>query len=217
MMRSIVEGTAKFAYILESPATIVQRSIEYRDVLPTISKLRWHAKAVAALAALGNDGSVGQQPFRDLLLSESEVAEIRAAYPRDMRRNVERRWGFTELIAAISKPGGAFGPVGEALLHSYSVSSHLIHMSYEGVDMPLERDQRNHQRREAVELAHAARLISDCFQFTFLRAGAIFRFLGKPEMSLFDIQNRHSKLFEELRQATRDWEETEYSKSAHTK
>jgi hypothetical protein len=141
--RALFEGTVKFVYILESSSNMKERLIEFSEVLPAISKLRWHGKAEEALAALGDDGSLGKQPYRDMILSPEELAEIRQKYPREERRRVEGRWGFTELVTSISRPGGAFGPVGRSSLHRYMVSSHLTHMTYEGVDMPLERDHRS--------------------------------------------------------------------------
>jgi hypothetical protein len=208
--RVLFEGTVKFAYILESPSTVRERLVEFSEVLPAISKLRWHGKAEEALAALGDDGSLGQQPYRDMILAPEELAEIRRKYPREERRRVEGRWGFTELATAISKPGGAFGPVGRSSLHRYMVSSHLIHMTHEGVDMPLERDDRPVERRDAVALAHAARLVGDCFELTFLRAAAIRRFLGLPVDDLFEIRRRHEGLLSDLEEANQVFGQTEY-------
>jgi hypothetical protein len=210
VVRALWEGTVKLAYILEKPSTLNERLIEFSEVLPAISKLRWHGKAEEALAALGDDGSLGKQPYRDMILSPDELSETRLKYPREVRRQVEGRWGFTELVTAISKPGGAFGPVGRSSLHRYMVSSHLIHMTYEGVDMPLERDQRSPERREALRVSHAARLASDCFELAFLRVGAIRRFLNQPVSDLFEIRKRHEELFEDLAKAMDAFSQTEY-------
>jgi hypothetical protein len=67
---------------------VKERLIEFSEVLPAISKLRWHGKAEEALAALGDDGGLGQQPYRDMMLSPEEFAEIRQKYPREERRRV---------------------------------------------------------------------------------------------------------------------------------
>lgn len=210
VVRSIFEGTVKFAYMLESPATLEERCREYSEILPAISKLRWHDKSVEALAALGDDGSLAKQPYRDMVLPAEELERLRKEYPRQLRHEVERRWGFTNLVTAISRPGGAFGPVGRSALHSYMVSSHLTHMSYEGVDMPPERDTRAAERREAVEAAHAARLISDCFELAFFRAGAIRRHLGRPVDDLFAVRARHEAFLQELGDANDRFSEFEY-------
>jgi hypothetical protein len=77
LSRVLLEGTVKFAYILESTSNLKERLIEFSEVLPAISKLRWHGKAEEALAALGDDGSLGMQPYRDMILSADELAEIR--------------------------------------------------------------------------------------------------------------------------------------------
>lgn len=209
VMRAVVEGTAKFGYLLESPTTFTARCIEYRDALPMIAKLRWHAKAEEALTALG-EGGVERQPYRDLMLEKKELDQIRAVFPREVRRDIERRWGFTELINAVSRPGGAFGPGGRALLHGYSVSSHLIHMSYEGVDMPLERDQRPEERRDAIALAHAASIVNDCLQFTLLRLSALYRFANAPGDPIAAASKRLEEFGRELEAAAGEWHKIEY-------
>jgi hypothetical protein len=210
IMRSVFEGTVKFAYMVENQATLAERCIEYCDVLPTISQLRWHGKALESLKALGDDGSVSQQPLRDMVLPDEEIQAIRTKYPRDVRQKIEARWGFTELVTALSKPGGAFGPVGRSALHGYMVSSHLAHMSHEGVDMPMERDTREQGRREAITLAHASRLVSDCFELAFLRSACIRRFLDRPVDDLFEIRKRHEPLLRELHDASDEFGKAEY-------
>ncbi|MGY3076972.1 hypothetical protein ACVWZZ_003343 [Bradyrhizobium sp. LM6.10] len=217
VLRSVFEGTIKFAYLLESPATFEERCREYSEVLPTISKLRWHMKSDEALEALGGQGEPLYQPFREILLPEAEIEAIRKQYPREVRQRVEARWGFTALVAALSRPGGAFGGVGRAALHSYMVSSHLIHMTDEGVWMPYERDVRKQARRDAVTLGHASRLMSDCLELTFLRAISIRRFLGTSPKDLFEIRSRHEKLFDNLHKAGEQFTELEYGKKQETK
>ena len=179
-----------------------------------ISKLRWHGKAEEALAALGDDGSLKKQPYRDIILPAEELEEIRRRYPREERRRVEGRWGFTELVTAISKPGGAFGSVGRSSLHQYMLASHLTHMTYEGVDMPMERDRRSMERRDALAMAHAARLVSDCFELAFLRAAAIRRFLSRPMDDLFEVRKRHEGLLLGLDEANDAFSQTEYGNSS---
>lgn len=210
VMRSVVEGTVKFGYLLESPATFTARCIEFSDALPAIAWLRRHSRAAEALKALGGADEADARPFRDLLLSEDELAGIRAAYPREMRKDIERRWGFTALVDAVSKEGGAFGPTARLLLHGYSVASELQHMSHTGTDMPLERDKRSDERRKAIEFAHAAKLVEDCFHFTFLRVIVILRFLKRKTDVLKQVELRHASLIEELEQAAQEWKRIEY-------
>lgn len=211
VMRSVVEGTVKFGYLLESENAFLAHAIEYADVLPEISKLKWHAKAQEALNALGDEvGNGNLRPYRDVLLNESEIAAIQAAYPRNMRRDIERRWGFTALVNAVTAPGGAFGPTGRVLLHGYSTASHLQHMSHEGAELPVERDRRPSERREAIELAHAARLVSDCYEFTWLRVAAILKLLKRRPDDLFAMKEKHKTLLSDLHAAGEVWSRVEY-------
>jgi hypothetical protein len=101
VMRSLVEGTVKFGYLLEHPNTFTSRCMEFADVLPTIALLRRHDRAAEALKALPGTDEVNTRPFLDLLLSGEEISEIRATYPRQMRRDIERRWGFAALVDSV--------------------------------------------------------------------------------------------------------------------
>jgi hypothetical protein len=210
VMRSVVEGSVKFGYLLESERTFIVRCIEYHDALPAITRLRRHTRAAEALKALEQVDDEGVRPLRDLLLSDDELAEINAAYPRETRRKIEQRWGFTALVEAVSKRGRVFGPTARSWLHTYSTASELQHMTFEGASMPLERDRRPNHRRAAIELAHAARLIDDCFHLTFLRVFAIFRFLRRDPRPLFEVELRQGPFLAELAEARREWEQVEY-------
>ena len=68
VMRSVLEGTLKFLYLLESPSTFTARCIEYNDALPAIAMVKWHDKAVAAIKAHSDPSEPELRPYRDLLL-----------------------------------------------------------------------------------------------------------------------------------------------------
>lgn len=211
LMRSLTEGTIKFGYILERPEAFAARSTEYRVELPAVAKLRWHARAEAAIkAAPPNTPEIELRPFRDLLVPDEELASIRSKYPRELRADLERRWGFTELVEAVSREDGAFGPGARALLHHYSLASHLYHMSYEGVDLPFERDQREPPRRAAIQKAHAAQLLSSCLHLAVLRINVLNHFLGWASAELRDKMGECKPLLEQLNVANDQWSKLEY-------
>jgi hypothetical protein len=212
VVRSVMEGTLKFVYLLESPQTFTVRCIEYSDALPAIAALKWHAKALAALNCNDKPDAEKYRPFRELLLSDEEAERIKAAYPRRIRMQIEERWGFTSLLNSLSKLNGGLGPAGNGLMHSYSTASHLQHMSYEGTQMPHERDFREERRRIAIHSAHAARLVSDCFWFAVLRVGAIHRFFNDKKV-VPGIVTRNEKWVRELSEAQKSWHEVEYGAS----
>lgn len=216
VMRSVLEGTLKFLYLLESPSTFTARCIEYNDALPAIAMVKWHDKAVAAIKAHSDPSEPELRPYRDLLLEDHVVANLRATFPRQMRREIKARWGFTELLKAVSRDGGALGPSGPVFLHTYSVASHLHHMTHEGTDMPFERDKRSAQRRNAIHVAHAARLVSDCFYYSLFRLGALYRFFKNPRLVGPEMMERHKDLLHELSQAEVNWRGVEYGPEDQT-
>ena len=112
------------------------------------------------------------------MLSDEELARIRAQYDKPRRQQLESKWGFTGLIGELSRSGDPlFNGIG-AMAHGYSVASHIAHMDCIGVGMPMERDLRPSERKETVHLTHEGRLISDLLVFLFLRLWVGYRFVG---------------------------------------
>jgi hypothetical protein len=83
-------------------------------------------------------------------------------------------------------------------------------MSQLATELGLERDRRPVERREAIELAHAAKLVSDCCHFTFCRVGVLNHFLGVSSEALRELDKKHSAFLAELHRAQLDWETLEY-------
>jgi len=61
------------------------------------------------------------------------------------------------------------------LLYQYGFGSQLMHFDADSVLVMWEREQRNEERRRAVEGAHAARLFSDILMFAMRRVSAAYR------------------------------------------
>jgi hypothetical protein len=213
VLRSVLEGSLKWIYLLESEATFTARCLEYCDALPAIAQLKWHARAAAALKCHADPGAGELRPYRDLLLTDEEAARIRAAYPRQTRRALEDRWGFTSLLKTLSRVGGAIGPIGNTLLHTYSVASHLQHMSNEGTEMLIERDRRKSERRDTIHVAHAAGLIDHCFYYGLLRLGALHRFFKNVNV-VAPLMSKHDSWTGELWEAGSIWRDVEYGRTS---
>ena len=85
-----------------------------------------------------------------------------------------------------------------------------MHKDADGVGMVWERRSRQHDRREAVTLAHAARIISDICTTTKLRLSYLLRYYGKDTESINELEIQYTILFEQLNNAAKHFNKIEY-------
>lgn len=210
LTRSVLEGSLKFAYMLQNPATFPARHSEYAHDLFSIALMKDHRKCLDLLAVIEEPEHPQWRPMRDRLLADDELAELSATYDRVHRREVENRWGFTGLVGELSRSGDPlFRDLG-AMAHNYSMASHIHHMDMVGASVPLDRDRRSPERREAIHLAHEGRLVSDILAFLYLRLGVGYRFVGADTAPLAEAQSTIRALNDKFAIAHSTWMDVEY-------
>ena len=210
LVRSVLEGSLKLAYLLQSRETFAARYADYADKLFEISLLKNHRKAQNLLAAVSDPDAQRWRPIRDLLLSADEFAELSGRDDKVARRNLERRWGFTGLIGELSRSADIYFKGLGALAHSYSMASHIQHADIVGASIALERDRRSAERREAIHLAHEGRLLSDLLDFLLLRLAIGYRFVGGDMSQLVGVRVEIDEARAPFRSAAEDWHRIEY-------
>ena len=177
VLRSIFEATLKFCYLLQSPATFVQRYNEFSDDLWHVELLRGHKKTVELLSVInGLDERWGD--LRARLLPSTEVARIESRFPRNTRHELERKWGFTGLLQALVRSNDTMFSSFAGLAMGYSTASDVHHVTITGITIADERAQRAENDRLAVERAHESRIISDVLSCLMIRLAVGYRFVG---------------------------------------
>jgi hypothetical protein len=211
LVRSVIEGSLKLAYLLQSRQAFAVRHAEYADKLFEIALLKKHRRAESFLAAISDPDAPRWRPIRDLQLPDNEIAELSARYDKVARRNLETRWGFTGLIGQLSRSADPYFDGLGALAHGYSMASHVQHADMVGVSIALERDRRSAERRDAVHLAHEGRLLSDLLDFLFLRLAVGYRFVAADMSPLAEVRAAIDEARAPFRKAAEDWLRIEYS------
>ncbi|WP_132147056.1 hypothetical protein [Luteibacter rhizovicinus] len=200
----------KFAYLLQSETTFNARFHEYSEVQFETSLMKDHKKAAATVSALSGLGVEWLRPFTDRLLSDDEYREYSDRTSAQERRRIDASWGFTNLLATLSKgeEGGFKGIT--ALAIGYSTASHIQHADFVGVSLPSDREARSVENRNYLHLSHLGRLISDVFSMLFLRLMAAYRFLGIDEAPIKDAMAALDDLLSPMLEAQCKWAEIEY-------
>lgn len=210
LVRSVIEGTLKFIYLLSSGEEFPTRLREYTEDLFEIGLAKNHVKAQELLKSVPDPSADMWRPIRDLILEDAELDEIRTRFDRQTRAKLEQRWGFTGLVAELAKQPWASTVSG--LLHSYSICSHIHHVDFQGVSVMMDRGARPEDRRDAVHLAHASRLVSEVFEFALLRTSVAYRFVHADPEHLRSVRDFFEQIRPELSAAQAQFHEVEYVK-----
>lgn len=209
--RSVLEGSLRFAYLLQSKDEFRKRHDEYANQLFEIALLKDHRKAAELLALVPDPDSEHWRPMRDLLLSDFDFAALSQKHGKSGRDDLARRWGFTGLVGELSRSADPYFDGLGALAHGYAMASHVQHVDFVGASMPLERDHRSEARRDSANLAHIGRLISDILDFFFLRLATGYRFTGSDKSRLRGAWSVIERAREPFKEATAKWMDIEYA------
>jgi hypothetical protein len=209
-IRSVIEGTLKFAYILQYRRTFSRRLEEYEGSLFKIAQMKDHAKAQQLLSLLPDPRAPEWRPIRERLLTNEEVAKISADYPSRARRALETRWGFTGLIGELEGSGDPLFHGIAGLAFSYSTASHFLHMDSMGVYTSFERDMRSPERRDSVIRAHTLRLISDAFSAFWVRLQVGYRFVDADPGPIAEARRQYEHLETTFGAVFENWMAVEY-------
>lgn len=208
--RSVFEGSLKLAYLLQTSTDFKSRYEAYSNALFEIALLNDHRKATDVLSIVPDPEGREWQPIREILLTDAERDRIGTRYDRAVRRRLQEEWGFTGLIPRLASASDLRIDGVSALAHGYSIASHVQHMDFTGVSLPLERDFRSPDRRDSIHMAHVARLISDVFACFILRLAAAYRYVGEDQTPLAKASERIKSHQIPCRTAYEEWLDIEF-------
>jgi len=210
-IRATFEATLKFMFLLQTQDAFKARHQEYACDLFNIGLMKDHAKASDFLTAVSDPDAKKWEPIRDRIISDEELVELRAKYPKQQRQALEQKWGFTGLVHAFSLSGDITFSKLRGLAHGYSVASHVTHADYIGVSIPLDRDYRSPEKRNSAHLAHLVRLLSDACICLHLRLLVGYRYVGHDLKPVFDALRRIDELRSSFDSLYDRWLDIEYS------
>lgn len=208
--RSILEGTVKLFYLcLGSNDEIKQKCEEFWSVIPEFKQISRHYKAKDLLSKV-DDQSSKWIPIKDILLSDEDLQSLTEKYPAKYKKELERKWSFSEMLKAVSNSNEKGRDTLIALYYGYSLGSHLTHQDGDAISLIWDRNKRDIKRRIPLELAHGSRLISDILSLYLLRLGSYVKLydLGYEKIAALNME------FEKLQKDTSalydEWFNIEY-------
>jgi hypothetical protein len=217
LVRSIAEGTAKLAFIeLANESVRAGRAHDFWDVGLDLASLADDRRIKEFFVAFPDAATDAMwRPYREMLLTDERRAELEAQYPPKFRQGHNRQWSFRKVLETLGSEGHRiFGQFARGPFW-YSIPSHILHADAFAVGAAWDRfHNRTEEQRLALELAHAARLISDLLLFGYMRLYAVARRRQIPRAdvrtwwkSSRDLRHAMSAVHEDFRDAVYDEDE----------
>ncbi len=132
LIRSVLEGSLKYTFLCTGIYSddIDRKFDEYWEYLYEIALIKEHQKSSHLLSLIDEDTSLEWKPIRDKLLPKEEFEQLQQKYPKKLKRYLEQKWSFSEIIQALSKPPNDEFKALSGLAYNYNLSSHLIHQDF---------------------------------------------------------------------------------------
>lgn len=209
-LRSASEASLKFCYMVQNHEHFKSRHSEYSHDLFWSGLLKDDKKIRDLLIALENPNDQRWKPFTDRVFSDVEREEIKSRFDYKGQRVLDGRWGFTGIIREFQRSDDPLLKNLIGLAHGYSIASHIQHADYQGVAIPIDRDRRTNERKNAIHSVHLVRVISDTMSFLIIRLIVGYRFAKYPPGDIDIAQKKISKLFETFGENYNKWISIEY-------
>lgn len=197
LLRTLFEGSMKFAYILENRDIAEERAKEYYYVLTDHNSV----KRSNRLELMLKESDLPQEKsevFKKITISEEEQKLIRKGTNRASRKLLEDRWSFNGLLQYFSNLGDPRYELFKHLTYQYGMASHLIHKDGDGIGMVWGRSQRSNEEEQAIEVSQSARILSDLCQFSALRLRFLLKYYQKDTDALKNLDRKYADLFKEV-------------------
>lgn len=205
LLRSVMEGTAKYLYILQGNKNeTLDKAYEFWCALPEIADIK-HSDRVKDLYT--KLAIPQKSPLADLVLDEQEHKNLLNKYSRADRKKIEQRWAFSEILKSFENTDlESF----KALFFEYGMCSHLAHMDAVGVGMTRDRMLTSSPNRDIIQLAHIAKIAYSICYLEKIRTQILLIKLDQKLEPIFQLDQKYADLYEELLEAEKNFYETEY-------
>jgi hypothetical protein len=193
LKRTILEGTTKLLFIiLGSEEDMIQKSYEFYYVIPELKQLNNHNKAMACLTK--NEGIAHKSPeIKSHILTEEKVIELEGKYPKNLRKILNQKWSFSEMIRTLEKEEPEYTSSITATYYKYSLGSHFVHQDGNGLIRMWDRRELEMPKRNELELVQG---VSGIFDILYLAIVRLELYFGIHHLDTSPIDELDKKISE---------------------
>lgn len=199
LCRTVLEGTIKMLYMTKgTKQEQIDKFNEFWNLQPQFEKFKKSKKALELLTVIDKIEDEKFKFIKDMIVTEEEMKKFEKSYPKNIRKQLDMRWSFNNMIQCLSKehPDKLEPIIG--LTYSYNLSSNLVHMDAMGINIVRERVSRGELRSKLADLAHASRIISDILSLSMIRLEIIYDSLNLDFKALDIPYEEHKQLIKFL-------------------
>ena len=198
LLRSVIEGTAKFCYLLTAPSPDEEeaRIEEFQEILPQ-KEMGALEQCVAAMKQSGFyhgssvKGDVCIDPLAKVI-NETKTKEGEGS----KNKEINKKWRFQELSKVLRNECHVWSGMADLWEYRYSMSNALVHKTDSGCGEISERADRNPEYRRISDLAHASSLLlANCMLF-YTRFSILSNRIAGKDKTLASVIARNICLFE---------------------
>ena len=162
ILRSFYEANAKIWLICLSPPN--ERNALLEEFWGALANAHNHKRAYKAASAKSLFEKHNKLDEATVFAAlENRNIFDRSSGNRKDRKNVEKRWSFSEIVKFLELNSPKEFDLRDApgLLHMYGMQSHLIHADETAMDLMLDRKMRSREDLDLLLRAHVSRIFSD--------------------------------------------------------
>lgn len=187
LLRSVIHGTAKFAYLLSGGKdALEERHDEYHVIIPK-KEFASMEKPTELLFKIGAYGSQEKESFVDTqfrkVIKENKTRDGEG--PRV--RSVAAQWDFYHLSDALKSENSIWKELFPDIEHAYASSNVLVHMNDTGCGEIMQRLSYEPGYQQLMDAGHAASLMFRLVELQLVRSHAITRHVGGETHTLTGI------------------------------
>jgi hypothetical protein len=176
LKRSVLEGTMKLLYIsIGDGEEILSKCDEFYRVIPEMTQINLHKKANECLEKI-KDLSTLWPDINNQILSDERLMELETKYPRKIRKIINQKWSFSEMIKTLEESKSEGFEIFKATYYKYSLGSHFVHQDGDSISYMWDRNRSNDKDRTSLELAHGKSTIKDILALALVRMEIYFGF-----------------------------------------
>lgn len=160
LFRTVIEGTINYLFMttgnLESDN---EEIVEFYNILPMFQNMRNNRKMKMVIDKY-MDYTGKDHIFTLSRISEDDLIDLNLKYPSKRRKEIERKWSFSNILNKLIEKNHAFKEL-EVLFYTYSLSSHFIHQDGNSLNFKFEAMSNSASGDESLNEAIAARMLSN--------------------------------------------------------
>lgn len=208
LLRSVIEGTAKYCYILSAQSQEEEgnRINEYHSELPR----REMGSIEQCVANMSRSGDTCEEDFANDPDIATLMKVVGAMKPKEGEgaalRQLQSSWDFFKLSNTLKKTCPIWNAVAIQMEFRYAMCNALIHKTDTGCGEIADRMARNAPYRDLSELAHCATILTDICILLYLRTYMLTRRFNSQERSIESVIVNNKDFFMELENIKKDFD-----------